>query len=272
MNHFQITISPVAKDISDILIALLSEKNYDGFEEQENVLLAFISETNFDEKELLAIINPFSVGFKKQLVAHRNWNADWESNYEPIIINNNVAIRATFHPPITSVAHNIIIVPKMSFGTGHHATTQMMMDAISEIDCSNKTILDYGSGTGVLAIYASYKGALQVDAIDIEPWCVENAIENIVLNKSAQIHAFLGDLDKVASNKYDIIFANINLHILLKHMADFNNLLNPNGILLMSGILDTDLSALHQKAEANGFVEKQIKKSLNWCALHMIKK
>jgi ribosomal protein L11 methyltransferase len=272
MNHFQITFSPISKEISDILIALLSEQNFDGFTEEENTLHAFIPESDWIEKELQDIIAPFSISYTKELVQQRNWNADWESSYDPIIVNEQVAIRATFHEPISTVAHNIIIIPKMSFGTGHHATTRMMMEYISEQNFAGKSILDYGCGTGVLAIYALHQGAKFADAIDIDEWCVENTLENIALNNATNIEVAQGDLDLVLHKKYDVILANINLYILIKQMKNFYEILNSNGQLYMSGILDTDVPNLQKCAEEAGFISTFQKQSLNWCALHMTKK
>jgi ribosomal protein L11 methyltransferase len=270
MNHYQITITPITKNISDIIIALLAEQDYDGFNEEEDTLHCFIPEQLWNEAILIDTLAPFQLAFTKQLIEQRNWNADWESSYEPILINNEVAIRATFHEPITSAAHNIIIVPKMSFGTGHHATTRMMMEFISEINCTNKSVLDYGCGTGVLAIYAAYKGATELDAIDIDEWCVENTLENIGLNKAENIKVLQGDLDIVGNKKYDIILANINLYILLKQMPQFYNMLNTSGELF--GILNTDVETLQKSGESVGFTLLTTKRIENWCALQFVKK
>jgi ribosomal protein L11 methyltransferase len=271
MNHLQITFKPITKPIADILVALLADIGFDGFAEEENTLLAVIAETDFNETSFVETIAPFGIAYTKQTIAPRNWNAEWESSYDPIIINKEVAIRATFHAPITTSAHNIVIVPKMSFGTGHHATTQMMMEYISELHCTNKTVLDYGCGTGVLAIYASYKGASHADAIDIDQWCVENTQENIALNNSTNIDTHLGDIDVMGHKQYDIIFANINLHILLKQMNTLYSMLQPGGIALLSGFLDTDVHQLLECAQKAGFISTNKKQSLNWCALHITK-
>jgi len=272
MNHYQITINPINKNTSDIIIALLAEQDYDGFNEEEDALHCFIPEQLWNEKVLMDTLAPFQLAFAKQLIIQRNWNADWESSYDPIFINKEVAIRATFHESITSAAHNIIIVPKMSFGTGHHATTRMMMEFISEINCNNKSVLDYGCGTGVLAIYTAYKGANHIDAIDIDEWCVENTLENIELNKAENIKVLQGDLDVISNNKYDIILANINLYILLKQMPVFYNILNSNGEIFASGILNTDVETLQKSGESAGFTLQINKKIENWCALQFIKK
>jgi ribosomal protein L11 methyltransferase len=271
MNHYQITFTPITKDISDIIIALLSEINYDGFNEEENTLHAFIPETYWNQDELQQTIALFDLHYTRQLIAQRNWNAEWESSYEPIIVNKQVAIRATFHEPITTVAHNIIIIPKMSFGTGHHATTRMMMEYISEQNYADKTVLDYGCGTGVLAIYAMHQGAAKATAIDIDEWCVENTTENISLNNANNILVAQGDLDLVLNEKFDVILANINLYILVKQMNNFYQILNTGGQLYMSGILDTDVPNLQKCAEEAGFISTFQKQSLNWCALYMVK-
>jgi ribosomal protein L11 methyltransferase len=272
MSHYQISFSPIDKHISDICIALLADIGFDGFNEDDQTLHAYVPEQDWNAELFLETISPFQLQFTKQLIEQRNWNAEWESSYHPIIINEHVAIRATFHAPITAAAHNVVIVPKMSFGTGHHATTHMMMEYISELDCANKTVLDYGCGTGVLAIYASHKGASHADAIDIDEWCVENTLENIALNNSKNIAVFKGDLDLMMEHRYDIIFANINLHILLKQMTNLFALLNPNGQLYLSGFLDTDVQQIKKCAQDAGLISTNQKQSLNWCALHMTKK
>jgi ribosomal protein L11 methyltransferase len=187
------------------------------------------------------------------------------------LVNNKVAVRATFHAPILGVEKNIIITPKMSFGTGHHSTTQLMLQYLSNFNCSNKLVLDYGCGTGVLGIYASYLGAANVVANDIDDWCVENTIENTALNDIKNMQALQGDLDILPSGIYDLILANINLNILLGQMENLHKLTNTKGDLLMSGIMPSDLPMLQNKAISCGFEVVKSNNLNNWSMLHVTK-
>ncbi len=269
----QFQFTAIKKSQSDILIALLSSADFDAFEETENGLLACIAQENFDQEifdECLATIQP-KPQFTQTIIPQTNWNAQWESNYEPIIVNDKVAIRATFHAPILTSQLNIVIVPKMSFGTGHHATTQMMMEYISELPMEQKRVLDYGCGTGVLAIYACKKQAKEAISIDIDEWCVTNTIENNELNEVQNNTALQADIDAVEGQQFDVIFANINLHILQKQMKTFYNLLPQGGIVLLSGILQSNEIILQKSIEEAGFTVVGKKCKLNWSAIHIVK-
>jgi ribosomal protein L11 methyltransferase len=269
----QFQFSNIKKPQADILLALLSSAEFDAFEETENGLTACIAEENFDQEifeECLATMSPTPV-FTKIAIPQTNWNAQWESNYEPIIVNEKVAIRATFHDVIESSELNIVIVPKMSFGTGHHATTQMMMEFISEMPMTEKRILDYGCGTGVLAIYACKKNAKQSLSIDIDEWCVTNTIENNELNDVKNNTVLQADIHEIEPQTFDGIFANINLHILQKQMQTFYQLLEKGGFVLLSGFLQSDEVLLEKTIQTTGFTRVGKKSKLNWSALHIVK-
>ncbi|MBS1744880.1 MAG: 50S ribosomal protein L11 methyltransferase [Bacteroidetes bacterium] len=177
MSYYEVNFSGISKDTGEILIALLSDQQYEGFEETDNQLKAYIDSALFDEAEIQLLALQFKLQFEINKIADTNWNAIWESNFQPIVINDWV-IRAAFHPPIKEIAHEIIITPKMSFGTGHHATTFLMVQQMQQTNFSDKMVLDFGTGTGVLAILAHKLGAAAITAIDNDPSSIENAAEN----------------------------------------------------------------------------------------------
>jgi ribosomal protein L11 methyltransferase len=272
-NYFtEIIIQPIQENISDIVVALLGEHHYDNFLQEDNTLKAYVADEHFNESILQQELLPFALSYTKNAIALKNWNAQWEQDYQPVLVNDKVAVRATFHAPIMGVTKNIIITPKMSFGTGHHSTTQLMLQYLSELNCNNKKVLDYGCGTGVLGIYASYLGATTVVANDIDDWCVENTIENMELNDVKNMQAVQGDLDILPSGTYDLILANINLNILLGQMENVYKLTNANGDVLMSGIMPSDLPMLQTKAISCGFEVVKSNNLNNWSMLHVLKK
>jgi ribosomal protein L11 methyltransferase len=250
----------------------LGEHHYDNFLQEDNTLKAYVADEHFNESILQQELLPFALNYTKNAIALKNWNAQWEQDYQPVLVNDKVAVRATFHAPIMGVTKNIIITPKMSFGTGHHSTTQLMLQYLSALNCNNKKVLDYGCGTGVLGIYASYLGATTVVANDIDDWCVENTIENMELNDIKNMQAVQGDLDILPSGTYDLILANINLNILLGQMENVYKLTNTNGDVLMSGIMPSDLPMLQTKAISCGFEVVKSNNLNNWSMLHVLKK
>lgn len=245
MNYLQIEFETLNEGEAEILIALLADAGFESFEETENALLAFIKEEGFEEDSLEPILKIVPVNYAVTVVPQQNWNARWESSFEPIVVNDFVhrtpwvGIRAAFHQPIKNVRHEIIITPKMSFGTGHHATTYMMIEQMEGLDLTNKKVLDYGTGTGVLAILAEKMGALSVDAIDYDEWSIENSIENAAANFCSKIN--LVRADTIAANGvYDIILANINLHVIIENLAAIKNVSKKGSIILLSGFTKAD--------------------------------
>lgn len=239
MNYIEVTIHVRNKELQEILIAQLSGENYYGFEEEEELFKAFISEKEFNEEQLKSILGNSEIIYKFNTIEEQNWNQLWESNFEPITVEDFVGVRASFHQPIKNVQHEIIITPKMSFGTGHHATTWMMMKAMQSIDFTGKRVFDFGTGTGILAILAEKLGASEVLAIDYDDWCIENATENLETNDCRRNILMKGDTANVLQ-QFDIILANINRNIIednLQYLAQ--NLVN-NGQLLLSGLLAED--------------------------------
>ncbi|MEO6539596.1 MAG: 50S ribosomal protein L11 methyltransferase, partial [Ferruginibacter sp.] len=235
----ELHFASVDKINADMLIALLSDAGYTGFEEQENELTAFIDEIYFNEQEMNNIFKIIPVNYTKSIIKQQNWNAQWESSFEPIIVNDFVGIRAAFHQPIKNVKHEIIITPKMSFGTGHHATTYMMIEQMESLDLTNKRVVDFGTGTAVLAILAEKMGAISVDAIDYDEWSIENSIENTAANFCYKIN--LVKADTIADNgAYDIILANINLNVIMENLAPIKNASKKGTVILLSGFIKTD--------------------------------
>lgn len=264
--EYDFTIEP-AQPATDILIAELGEVGFESFVENETGLLAYILKSDWREDILdgLYILQQpgFEISWTQKEIQQQNWNAEWERNFHPIIVGNRCMVRAPFHPE-AEVEYDIVIEPKMSFGTGHHETTHMMLQHILDIDVQGKSVLDMGCGTGVLAILAKKKGAGPVDAIDIDEWCYLNTQENIERNDCESIAAFQGDSSLLKGKKYDVILANINRNILLEDIPVYAECLNSGGILLLSGFYLEDLNAISSKCGEYGLkFEKNLEKN-NW--------
>jgi ribosomal protein L11 methyltransferase len=248
MNYIEVIINASNKELQEILIAELSQENYYGFEEEEETLKAFIQEEQFNEEVLKSILDDHQVAYKLNTIEEQNWNQLWESNFEPITVDDFVGVRASFHQPIENVQHEIIITPKMSFGTGHHATTWMMMKAMQSLDFSGKSVFDFGTGTGILAILAEKLGASEVLAMDHDDWCIENATENLETNDCRKIILMKGDTANVMQ-QFDIILANINRNIIEDNLAFLTQNLKPGGTMLLSGLLAEDEQPIRQQIE-----------------------
>lgn len=268
MQHIKTTFTITPEVDSDMLIAMLANIGYDGFEETGAELLAYIEESRYSKDELSVIADALNVQYDTEVVAAQNWNAVWESNFQPVVVNDFCTIRAHFHDIKVTTPYEIIITPKMSFGTGHHATTQLMITLMKDIPFTGASVLDFGSGTGVLAIMAELLGATKILAIDNDEWCVENAIENAARNNCKHIAVELGSsLDEVSVNSNDVVLANINRHILLQYMADLYSVTRKGGKLLMSGLLQEDESIIKDAAEKEGFDFEKIIEQDGWIAL-----
>jgi len=239
MNYLQLEFETLNAGECEILIALLAEAGFESFEEEEQSLKAFIKEDEFIEESLEDILQVVPVKYTVTVVPQQNWNAQWESGFEPIIVDSFVGIRAGFHKPIENVQHEIIITPKMSFGTGHHATTYMMIGQMENIDFKNKTVVDFGTGTAVLAILADKMGAISIDAIDYDEWSIENSIENASINNCSVIKLIKADTISTG-NTYDIILANINLNVIIDNLAAIKESSKKGTIILLSGFMKVD--------------------------------
>ena len=269
MDYIGINFKHLSRDMSELLIAMLSEMHYEGFEEQPEQLKAFIPREMFDKEMLDALAGRLQFSYIIEELPDKNWNAVWESNFQPVIIGG-CALRAAFHQPINNVRHEIIITPKMSFGTGHHATTFMMVMQMQDIDFKDKHVLDFGTGTGILAILAHKLGAAKVIAIDNDSFSIENAAENFINNNVADIELRMADKAQ-AEGQFDIILANITRNIIQENFWLFNRQLFDEGKLLISGLLSVDKDAIISFAANESFeLEKELQKE-NWICLLFVK-
>ena len=269
--NFEITPKEPA---TEILIAELGEVGFESFVENENGVVAYIQKSDWNANLLANIFvlnsNEFQIEFTQKEVAQTNWNAEWEKNFSPIEVDNLVSVRAPFHEN-ANPKYDIVIEPKMSFGTGHHETTHMMIQHLLQLDLQDKKVLDMGCGTGILAILAEMRGATKLDAIDIDNWCYINSIENIARNNCKHITALEGDASLI-KGKYDVIIANINRNILLNDMHIYANALYKNGTLLLSGFYKSDIDIINTEVEKYQLTfVKQIERN-NWVALQYINK
>lgn len=264
--EYNFKITPL-QPATDILIAELSEAGFESFVENDSELLAYVLKSDWEEgilKDLFALQNPdFKITWSSKEIVQQNWNAEWEKSFQPIKVGDECMVRAPFHES-ENVAYDIVIEPKMSFGTGHHETTHMMLQHILDMDFKGKSVLDMGCGTGVLAILAKMRGAKTVDAIDIDEWCFLNSKENVERNSCNDIDVYQGDSSLLTDKKYDIILANINRNILLEDIPIYANCLNTGGTLFLSGFYLEDLDAISSKCGAYSLeFEKKLEKN-NW--------
>ncbi len=242
-NYIQVTIADAVDEKAEILLAMLATMDYEGFEEAADGLKAFIPETLFDEPALKELLEAHQLTYTLLPIAQQNWNAQWESGFEPVRVNDFASIRAGFHQPVPGVQHEIIITPKMSFGTGHHATTWMMVEQMSTIDFAGKSVLDFGTGTGVLAILAEKMGAADILAIDNDDWSVNNSLENVLVNGCVHIKVEKAEILPPGMS-FDMILANINLHVITASLPAIAKACKPGAAVLLSGFLEEDVQAL----------------------------
>ena len=270
---YTFTVTP-KEPATEILIAELGFAGFESFVENENDMVAYIQQKDWNEALLNDIqilkSDEFEISFVKDIIQQTNWNSEWEKNFNPIEVDNLVSIRAPFHKN-PKLQYDIIIEPKMSFGTGHHETTHMMVQHLLNIDVANKKVLDMGCGTGILAIFAEMKGAKPVDAIDIDKWCYENSMENVERNNCEHISVFEGDATLLLNKNYDVIIANINRNILLNDMQVYANCLNKNGTLLLSGFYKEDIPIIDKEVSNYGLKLETIIERNNWVALKYLK-
>lgn len=256
MNYLKLKLETSQAEVNDILVAYLSDYKFNGFGEEDGALIAYIDEGDYTselKQSLETLTNQYQLNVSSSIIENQNWNAKWESDYQPVWVDDFCAIRATFHEPITTVKHEIIVTPKMSFGTGHHATTYMMMKQMQHLDFNAKTVFDYGCGTGVLAILAHKLGATDLDAIDIDSWAYENTLENITINESQDaIQVYCGEIDKAPEKEYDFVLANINRNVILGTMEAMGSRLKKGGYLLTSGFLEEDVELVKAAAAKIG--------------------
>ena len=267
-NYIQIQFEKLSADQSDVLIAQLNELGFTGFEELESVLKAFIPEEDFDRSLLLNSLEHNKISFTESFIKETNWNRVWESNFDPVIVEDFVAIRAEFHKPVPGVLYEIIITPKMSFGTGHHATTYMMIEQMRRLDFAGKSVFDFGTGTGVLAILAQKLGARKIIAVDNDLWSIENAKENFVRNNCTSIDIRLFNSADI-SGQFNIVLANINKNVILENIKHFQRLLTEDGALLLSGVLPEDKHEILENSRQHNLQLNSEAQRHNWLSLSL---
>ena len=259
---------------TEILIAELGEVGFESFVENEEGVEAFIQKTDWyaDVLEDIYVLKSgeFKISYEMREIEQTNWNIEWEKNFNPIQVDGLVSIRAPFHEN-PNLKYDIVIEPKMSFGTGHHETTHMMVQQLLDLDVASKKVLDMGCGTGILAIFAEMKGAKPIDAIDIDNWCYQNSLENVERNNCKDISVYEGDASLLKDKKYDVIIANINRNILLNDMNTYASCLDENGVILLSGFYKEDIPVIDTEVSKYGLkLDKQIERN-NWVALKYVK-
>jgi ribosomal protein L11 methyltransferase len=260
MRYFQITIPTADPAIQEILVAQLSVLGYEGFEQQDDAILAYIPESASDTDALTGLLLPLELGWSSEQLEEKNWNEEWERNFQPVVVEGFCGIRAHFHDPAPGLEHDLVITPKMSFGTGHHATTYLMIQEMRHLVFAGKRVLDFGTGTGVLAILAEQRGAREVIAVDYDEWSIDNALENIAANACFRILTVRTDIipspglataDPAFTTPFDIILANINKQVILQQLPAVGQQLKEGGVILLSGLLLDDEPELRKAASEN---------------------
>jgi ribosomal protein L11 methyltransferase len=269
---YEFKVEPL-QPATEILIAELGYAGFESFVEHSEGVTAYIQKEDWSAfiLEDIHILNSgeFDISYEFNEIEQTNWNEEWEKNFKPIVVDDLVTVRAPFHD-VPDTKYDLIIEPKMSFGTGHHETTHMMIQHILKNDFKNKSVLDMGCGTGVLAILAEKVGATKLDAIDIDNWCYLNSIENVERNDCKNISVYEGDAALLKNKKYDIIIANINRNILLNDIPTYANCLNENGKLFLSGFYEEDITMLEDLCNKHMLKLKETLKRGDWVSLKFI--
>ncbi|WP_027138807.1 50S ribosomal protein L11 methyltransferase [Gaetbulibacter saemankumensis] len=269
---YEFTVTPLQPGV-EILIAELGYAGFESFVENDYGVTAYIQKEEWQEAILedVQILNSeeFKIDYSFSEIEQTNWNAEWEKNFNPIVVDDICAVRAPFHNKFDT-EYDIIIEPKMSFGTGHHETTHMMIQHILKNEFTNKSVLDMGCGTGVLAILAKMKGAKTVDAVDYDNWCYINSLENVERNNCKDINVIEGDAAVLKGKKYDVIIANINRNILLQDMQTYISCLNENGMLFLSGFYNDDIPVIQAECEKYMLKYNEKLERNQWVALKFL--
>ena len=271
-TEVDIRLNPVVP-FADILVARLNEIEFESYAEDETGVKAYVQTHLLDKNAVNEIITEMQqftdLSFTILKVKQENWNKKWESNFQPVHINDKCVIRAHFHDAFPDVEQEIVITPKMSFGTGHHETTSLVMNEMFGIDFATKSVLDMGSGTGILAILAAKLGASSLVGIDFDEWAYKNAVENAGLNSVSNIDFIHGDADAIGDAKFDIILANINRNIILQDIAVYVGAMNEQSQILFSGFLKEDIPLILEKSEQLGLELVVSKHKNKWQMLHL---
>lgn len=270
MDYIELTLQ-IDADFVEILMAELAELGFESFVETDEGLEAYVQEEIFNDLAVKQMLENYAsrtaISYQFKKIARQNWNEEWEKNFQPIQIGEQIYVRADFHEPKPDFPYEIIITPKMSFGTGHHETTSMVMEHQLGIEHTNKKVLDVGTGTGILAVLASKLGASTISAFDIDEWSVENTIENIKLNDVANVIVRLGTIEDEPHDIYDIVLANINRNILISQISAYVTFLKPGGELIVSGFYEKDIADIETIAESVGLKKVAQLSKNNWAAV-----
>ncbi|MFT4203502.1 MAG: 50S ribosomal protein L11 methyltransferase [Chitinophagaceae bacterium] len=271
-SYKEVILAAVKEEDIDLYVGLLSDLDYSGFEQEDETLKAYIEEAQFDPVALSALAKEFNFRFTIGALEEQNWNALWESNFTPVQVGDFVGLRADFHPAFGSqVQHELVITPKMSFGTGHHATTHMMIQQMQNLPLKGACVLDFGTGTGVLALLAEKLGAKNILAIDNDEWSIRNAQENMEANHAAHIDLQFASTPP-AGQLFDIVLANINRNVIVDNFASIVHNLKQGGFLVLSGLLAEDAPPIVQLAEQHGLKHHNTLTRLNWISLLLSKR
>ena len=270
MNYLCFSIPTRDEELRGILIAVLSDLGFESFQEEDDALHVYHPSEHFTEEQELGmseLLRRHDLTMERSTIEDQNWNELWESNFEPILIGDFCGICADFHPPLTEVRHEIVINPQMAFGTGHHATTYMMIELMSGLAFKDRKVLDYGCGTGILAILAHFLGGSPIDAVDIEAAAYENPLENARRNQSEDIRVLHGTLESVVDAGYAVVLANINRNVILDTLPALRKKVQSEGHLLVSGILHSDQELVERAAADAGFALQQKREREGWVAM-----
>ncbi len=270
MDYIELKVKGLASGNKDLLIYFLGEEGFESFLDMGDDLLAYIPVADYNPDKVKALTETYEGEISVSLIQQRNWNEEWEKNFPPVTIDGRCYIRAPFHPPLPGIEYEIVIMPKMSFGTAHHETTAQMISLMLEVDFKGKKVLDMGCGTGILAVMAEKLGASEILAVDNDTWAFENAKENVLRNNCNHILVKQGELAE-ANGDYSIILANINRNILLAQIKEYSRFSHSGSILVMSGFYEEDLQAITQCAWDNGFTKKNHISKNKWVAAIFIK-
>ena len=251
------------------IIAVLFAMGFEGFREEDEALFAYQHGVSMEMSKIQETLKNHNLhldnsAFEQEILEEQNWNTSWEQNFDPVIIKERCLVKAPFHVIDEEYPYVITLEPKMSFGTGHHETTRLMIEEMLDIDFNKKIVLDMGCGTGLLSIFASLKGASEIDAIDIDLWAFNNTLENLENNNITNVNVFLGDAGLFANKKYDIILANINKNILLDDIKSYHEILKPGGNIVLSGFYRKDQDELKKKLTSFGCKQQVFKELNNW--------
>jgi len=274
-DYFEFRFTRIPEEMKEILMAELSELGFESFQEEQDFISGYIPVSLYKKTRILSYLakrcESYSLTYEKIRIQEENWNAIWEANFTPVLLQGKCLIRAPFHDPIPDMEYDIVIEPRMSFGTGHHETTSLMLEMLMKEDVKGKRVLDIGCGTGVLAILAFKMGAVSVEAVDMDEWAFQNASDNVRKNNASSVTVIHGDVRNIPSHEYDVILANINRNVLLEDIPAYSQHLPYSGILMVSGFYLEDLTMIRNFAKTNNLKFQFSESRNNWTAAKFVK-